>query len=371
MKALPLVKSLVISLVSVFAFSSCSEDNNDSYGTNVNSAVMPEVLTQAPAYVKTTSALLSGKIVSDGGGRIIESGVVWSTTKDFTNIITLSTSKSISGIGPTNVSKGKTTKLSFRDLTENFDVNEDITVPVSELSPSSTYYFKAYATNEAGTAYGEQYILVTSYGSVTDAEGNEYQTIQMGNQVWMRENLKSTVYSDNTCINGCYNMNMDPDFGRHYTWPATTKGSSDNNPTPVQGACPTGFHVPSDIEWKELLINSGISAIDLENFGSVGYDQGKLFKEAGCAHWTTEGGTNSSGFTVLPAGLCTGPDAMGPCMQTAFWTSTPFVYYSFSYDSDKILRGYNPSNTCGFSVRCIQDLEASNNSSGDATVTVK
>jgi uncharacterized protein (TIGR02145 family) len=148
---------------------------------------------------------------------------------------------------------------------------------------------------------------------VSDFDGNSYDAVQIGNQIWMKTNLKTTHYADGTAINlisdnttwaaladnntdasMCYyNNNASNEvatYGALYSWAAAMKGSTTEA---TQGVCPTGWHLPSDTEITELITFLGGS--DLSG--------GKL-KESGTTHWTTpnEGATNESYFTGLGAG---------------------------------------------------------------------
>ena len=115
-------------------------------------------------------------------------------------------------------------------------------------------------------------------GTVTDIDGNVYNTVKIGNQCWMSENLKVTKYSDGSPIPHvidpiewagiynkdtnyayCYynnNANGEADiYGALYNWAAAMGKntlSSNSNPSGVQGVCPDGWHLPSNSEWTEL-----------------------------------------------------------------------------------------------------------------------
>ena len=104
--------------------------------------------------------------------------------------------------------------------------------------------------------------------TVTDYDGNVYNTVKIGGQCWMRENLRTTHYADGVEIlvgntpsfdtAHCYYPNGSlsnvPTYGYLYNWSAVMYGmaSSDLNPSGVQGICPTGWHLPSDVEWTQL-----------------------------------------------------------------------------------------------------------------------
>ena len=104
--------------------------------------------------------------------------------------------------------------------------------------------------------------------TLMDYDGNIYKTVQIGQQCWMKENLRTTKYADGISIalgsipsttiayryypdNNSSNVNT---YGYLYNWKAVMRNSSssDANPSGVQGICPTGWHVPSDEEWKQL-----------------------------------------------------------------------------------------------------------------------
>ena len=104
--------------------------------------------------------------------------------------------------------------------------------------------------------------------AVKDIDGNWYDAVRIGNQIWMAENLKTTRYADGTTIplneggsltEPCRyypdgSENSVQDYGYLYNWPAVMHGaeSSETNPSGVQGICPKGWHVPSHAEWVQL-----------------------------------------------------------------------------------------------------------------------
>jgi uncharacterized protein (TIGR02145 family) len=221
---------------------------------------------------------------------------------------------------------------------------------------------RAYATNSSGTVYGSQQIFTTSI-SVTDIDGNLYNTVQIGTQLWMLENLKVTHYNDGSSIplvtdnstwislsTGAYcNYNNDENnvttYGRMYNFYAV----ADN-----RRLCPAGWHIPSGGEWSTLI----------DYLGGTGVAGGKM-KETGTMHWTSpnNGATNESGFTGLPGGFRDPDQGEYHDLGTSanFWSSTEdnlwcgycairIVIFTdnsgLNYDNNK--RSY------GYSVRCIQ-----------------
>jgi uncharacterized protein (TIGR02145 family) len=202
----------------------------------------------------------------------------------------------------------------------------------------------------------------------------------------MAENLKVTHYADGTAIplvEGktewdaltatdrayCWYDNSTDNrdtYGGLYTWAAAMNGaaSSDSIPSGVQGVCPSGWHLPSDSEWKELEMFLGMSQAEADNYGCRGTDEGGKLKEIGTAHWNSPntGATNSSGFTALPGGDRSIDGAFFNLGDRAyFWTASEggASYAWLRYldnDGAEVNRCTDYKvEECGFSVRCVGD----------------
>jgi len=211
-------------------------------------------------------------------------------------------------------------------------------------------------------------------GIVKDVDGNVYKTINIGNQTWMAENLKTTHYHDGTAIQlveatsawvalrstdkaYCYYNNSSTNgntYGALYTWAAATDNTpSYSNPSGVQGVCPDGWHLPSNAELTQLI----------DYLGGASVAGGKL-KETGTTHWNSPntGADNSSGFSALPGGWRPKPSGSFYVVGDSgyWWSSTdevfsslPYLFY-LSYDNVRVRAGYTfESNGC--SIRCVRD----------------
>ncbi len=308
---------------------SCEKNSTES------SANVPEVTTAEVSAITDTTAQCGGTITSDGGATVTARGVCWSTDQT------------------PKVSDNKTT---------NGTGAGSFTSNITGLTAETTYYVRAYATNSAGTGYGSamSFTTIKPTGTVTDIDGNTYQTVKIGDQWWMAENLKVTHYRNGDPIpnvtgdtewkyltTGAY-CNYDNDannattYGRLYNWYAVNDS---------RNIAPTGWHVPSDAEWQTLLNYLGGSS-------TAG---GKL-KETGTSHWNSPntGATNESGFSALPGGCRVrngGYTNMGDYAN--FWSSTECSSASgwpraLSYGSSGVRRQY-PDGQVGFSIRCMRD----------------
>jgi len=208
---------------------------------------------------------------------------------------------------------------------------------ITGLVHGTTYYVRAYATNQIGTAYGQEetfttYVPPCGIPFTDPRDGNIYNTIMLADQCWMQENLRylPEVFPINTnaiwapryyvygyngtdtaaakqhSING---MNIYNTYGVLYNWTAVMQGSSPSNaiPSGVQGICPPGWHVPSDSAWQQLEMSLGMSQADAALWGHRGTNQGSRLAGTDSL-WlpgalTADAGFGNSGFKALPAGL--------------------------------------------------------------------
>jgi len=213
----------------------------------------------------------------------------------------------------------------------------------------------------------------TTSGTFIDSrDGNEYNWVQIGDQVWMAENLAYLpsvnmvadgsedaagsyyyVYGyDGTNVADAKATDNYATYGVLYNWTAAMDGeaSSTTNPSGIQGVCPAGWHLPSDAEWTELT----------DYLGGTGAG-GKL-KETGTTHWNSPntGATNEIGFTALPGGRRSYTGTFYDVGIYGFWwsateSSATSAWYRFlSCYSSYVSRG-NYGKEVGFSVRCLRD----------------
>lgn len=294
--------------------------------------VFEPILTTWVGIVQQTTATCGGEITSDGNSQIVSRGVCWSSNQ----LPTIADSKTIDGSGL-----------------------GAFTSELTNLNPNTTYFVRAYATNSYLTGYGNELSFATS-GTVTDIDGNVYNTVTIGTQVWLVENLKTTKYRNGETI---------PNVTNYYDWTFLTTGAYcdyGNNPensltygrlynwysvNDSRNIAPIGWHVPSLEDW----------AILWEYLGGM-FSGGKL-KETGTAHWQNPntGATNESGFTALPGGgrgFYTEGD-QGMSKSGIWWlstqqSSTEALSFSLSYNDDWI-RQWNSIKYSGFSIRCVKD----------------
>lgn len=211
-------------------------------------------------------------------------------------------------------------------------------------------------------------------GTVTDYDGNVYQTVTIGSQIWMAENLKVTHYrngdlipnvTDNTAwkllTTGAYcEINNDVStvetYGRLYNYYAAAD---------TRNIAPTGWHVASDTDWIQLEIALGMTLAQAEGFGWRGSNEGGKLKEAGLTYWNAPnlGATNESGFNALPSGyrfFITGAyESVGS--STSYWAVPDKIIRQLAYDYSAIYRVVAPSSgelnnlKYGFSIRCVKE----------------
>lgn len=205
---------------------------------------------------------------------------------------------------------------------------------------------------------------------VQDFDGNLYPVVQIGNQCWIKENLRSTHYTDGTTIPSSdtaqsitapyrYAPDNNEDnvlaYGYLYNWPAVMHGASSSaaEPSKVQGICPTGWHVPSSGE----LSFSGLDGKALAD--SIGWMTSTVANSVG----NNPSLNNSSGFSIRPAGTvgmsANNWDFVGFGRYARFWSTVGYgneaAYCYLNYDS-RVLFGFPTiSKSYGLSIRCVRD----------------
>jgi uncharacterized protein (TIGR02145 family) len=207
---------------------------------------------------------------------------------------------------------------------------------------------------------------------IDSRDQNEYKWETIGTQTWMAENLawlpSVNRSTDDSETSPCYYVfryegtNVEnareweyyDTYGVFYNWPAALDGADSSNlyPSGVRGACPEGWHLPSDAEWDTLVTYLGGE-----------YSAGKLMKST--KGWNSyEGepgkGNNLSGFNALPAGARhNGGGFYNLGFSALYWSSTGYAessawYRYLGYFHNGVYR-YFSNTRYGFSIRCVKD----------------
>jgi len=329
----------------------------------------PAVTTLTVSGIGIDSANGGGDVSSDGGAAVTDRGICWATTLYPT-------------VADTHTSEGTGTGT--------------FTLPISGLSPLTTYFIRAYATNAAGTSYGNQRAFITGNTPgggpcpgipTVDYGGITYHTVQIGNQCWMQENINLGTMIDGTLEqknNGmvekfCYDdlESNCSEYGGLYQWAEAMQylngasNTSDWNPVPtgpVRGICPAGWHIPTNDEWCTLVqtLEPGFNCIDsLWWYGDLA---SAYLREAGTGHWNYPNyyADNSSGFSARAGGLVSttqlepsnfhflGEEAYFFTSSTSDVSPQYAKFWSMNYISLEMFHGftYRPE---GSSIRCIKD----------------
>lgn len=221
-------------------------------------------------------------------------------------------------------------------------------------------------------------------GTLVDIDHNEYETVIIGEQCWMRENLRTTRYADGDPIA----QGMEPSaltpyyynpatvgteirvYGLLYNLRAARRASHDSyseaNPSGMQGVCPDGWHLPSNAEFNQML-----HFLSLDTANTCGGSAGNLAKSLAlddywhatnvpCAIGNSLVDNNLSMFSSTPAGYYDG-SYQQINQQCRYWTSSResgvnsrCIYRGLSYDQATVTQTFNTAEY-GCSVRCVKD----------------
>ena len=307
-----------------------SNNGTPSWETAVKT-ILPTVTLDGISRVSPFSIDFNADISSDGGSQITGRGIVVGTQSE-----------------PTLLNQ----TISFGGNAGSFEG----TIP--GLSPQTPYFIRAFATNEAGTRYSSQQMVMTTL-LATDVDGNTYPGIKIGTQIWFNKNLNVTRYQNRDSIEqistdalwqnaseGAWSFSNNSSdnqdvYGKLYNWYAVSD---------TRKLCPAGWKIPSDEDWAILT-----------NFlGGSDVAGGKL-KATGISFWLIPNAwaTNLSYFSALPGGYRdVGGSFAGLGYYGLWWSSTPngteawsrYLYNEFNYVSRE---SYNKNQ--GLSIRCLME----------------
>jgi uncharacterized protein (TIGR02145 family) len=307
-----------------------------AYGSEISfttSQGMPAITTNAVTDIVPLGAKSGGIISSDGGAAVTARGIVWGTSPN----PTLSNFKTTDGTGAGS-----------------------FTSTMSALASQTVYYVRAYATNSFGTAYGNQVQFTSaSANTVTDLEGHIYQYVTLCGKSWMAESLRSTKYRNgDPIVNGSTGFDWANSTTGAYVYPNGEVNKVDSfgllynvfAVNDARGICPTGWHVPSDDEWKVLEICQGMTQAEADMEGFRGTIADKL----------REGG--SSGLNLRLGGyVFTDGSYQNLYTRGFFWSSTQVPSSGNWFRAVTDATSSNAAlvrrlaNVYGSSVRCVKD----------------
>jgi uncharacterized protein (TIGR02145 family) len=229
--------------------------------------------------------------------------------------------------------------------------------------------------NATGTITVSAPSFTCGTSTISDIDGNSYNTVLIGTQCWTKENLKVTKYNDNTLISldasggpggtsgtwaattGAYTIYGNEsstganatNYGFLYNWYAA-KGIATAGSTTYKNICPTGWHVPTDAEWTTLT----------DYLGGVSVAGGKMKSTSSLWNSPNTGADNTSGFTALPGGYRSNVGSFNNVRNNAFfWSATEngsnAWYRYLGFNNGLVNRNGNLSKSVGASVRCLRD----------------
>ena len=266
-------------------------------------------------------------------------------------------------------------------LAENNSANSQQIKNLQDPTEAQDAATKAYI--DALIANLQSQIDNTVTASVTDIDGNTYDYIAYGTQVWTVDNAAMVTYRDGTLIPQvtgatewsnlttgawCYHNN-DPTKPRFYNWYAVM-GIHDTDPdTPNKESAPDGWHVPSDAEWTTLENHLIANSYNYDQTNTGNKIAKSMASNTGWVFSSTEIGAvsndqslnNSSEFNAFPEATRINDgsfDSDGEGFDTIFWSSTVADlgswYRLLNYESSSLGRGAS-NNQSGFSVRFVRD----------------
>ena len=270
---------------------------------------------------------------------------------------------------------------------------ETTTYSLTGLTANTSYTYRAFVTTASGTRYGDEETFTTASApvftcgtsTVKDYDGHTYNTVQIGNQCWMKENMRTKHYADGTSVpaGGSNTSSTAPYYynyssssislgqrGYLYNWSAAMRGaaSSAASPSGVQGICPNGWHVPINAEWTTMT-----NYVNSQSTYRCGGTSDNIAKALASTEWwetatgncmvgNTPANNNETGFSAVPAGHYVGLSGSpfnNERYHALFWSTTQSdsskaYYRNLRSNNAKVVSG-SFDKYRGFSVRCLRD----------------
>ncbi|PLX05552.1 MAG: hypothetical protein C0598_14350 [Marinilabiliales bacterium] len=322
-----LINLLIVIFMTALSFISCNKKD------------LPKTLAKveiADIIIGDTSLICSIRFLTDGNDEIIAKGVCWSTTK----MPIINNNRTTDGAG-----------------------KEDYQSIIEGLIQTGVYYVRPYAENSICISYGDIIKVQTLEGDgkqIIDYDGNIYNTVEIGNQIWSTKNSYATHFQngDNIYENKdaeLYETDLSNDslvqpiiygikntayYGTTFTWEKVVD---------KRNICPKGWHPANNEDWQQLITTLG---------GPI--NAGAKMKEVGIEHWhkPNVGATNESGFTALPGGY---NNSIWVGLYAFWWSagqeydSTNAYGWFLKYDEIEAYNFY-ANKKVGMTVRCVKDI---------------
>ncbi len=250
----------------------------------------------------------------------------------------------------------------------------------SGLSSGDTYFARAFYTFDNKTYYGEA-VSFTTTSPATDNDGNNYEVIRIGDQLWTAENLRVVTYNNGDSIAdgsgmGNYSGMATPKFffsyaddpanqdiyGNLYTWHVVTD---------ARGVCPAGWRVPDILDWESMAKQLDVLANEYESTtqaateisaiaGGMLRTEGTIEAQTGLWRHPNTGANNITRLSVLPSGIRDPSGAFdGKGYNAAFWsfteeTSTHAIMFYTHYFNPGIYANTFVKSS-GYAIRCVKN----------------
>jgi len=252
---------------------------------------------------------------------------------------------------------------------------------IEGLQPGQTYYARAFAIHAGRVEYSDV-VTFTTTTRISDIEGNNYEVVKIGNQLWMAENLRVEKYRNNDPIEDGtgrrdYSATPSPKYFFHYGDAAANKNIYGNlytwfAATDTRGLCPAHWTLPDVGDWETLISHldalAGTFKPDIAGVQEISAIAGGMMRTTGNLEESTglwrhpnSGATNVTRMSILPSGERDPSGAFdGIGFHAAFWSFTEkdlgraLMFYSHFFNPGIHTNSFPKSS--GYAVRCVRNL---------------